>query len=77
MSRRTKWIIAFLGVTALGIGMEIYAAADGKDETPTWTELVIEHINWEVTAVIVGGLILWLPLHWGVRYLRKHKKESK
>lgn len=71
--RATRWRTAFLGLTALVIGMEVAAAADGDDQTDPWTDLVVRHVPAEVTGLAIGGLSLWLVIHFGVRYLRKHR----
>jgi len=33
----------------------------------------VSYVPWEVAAAAVGALLLWLPLHWGVRYWRRHR----
>ena len=73
MSRRTAWRAVFLGLTALVLGMEVWASVDGDPETDPWTDLIVQYIPGEVTAVLIGGLALWLPVHFGLRYWRRHK----
>lgn len=73
MSRRGWWVAGFLAATGLAVGMELWAAVDGDPDTVTWTELVVSYVPWEVAAAAVGALLLWLPLHWGVRYWRRHR----
>jgi len=63
----------FLGLTALVLGMEVWASVDGDPETDPWTDLIVQYIPGEVTAVLIGGLALWLPVHFGLRYWRRHK----
>lgn len=74
MSRRTAWRAVFLGLTAVVLGMEVWASADGDPETDPWTDLIVQYIPGEVTAVLIGGLALWLPVHFGLRYGRRHRK---
>ena len=74
MSRRTAWRVVFLGLTALVLGMEVWASADGDPETDPWTDLIVQYIPGEVTAVLIGGLMFWLPVHFGLRYWRRHRK---
>ena len=73
MSRRTAWRAVFLGLTALVLGMEVWASADGDPETDPWTDMIVQYIPGEVTAVLIGGLALWLPVHFGLRYWRQHR----
>lgn len=69
----TRWRTAFLTATAAVIGMEVWASADGSDQTDPWTDLIVRHIPAEVTGLAIAGLAGWLALHFGVRYWRKHK----
>ena len=73
MSKRLGWILDFLGVTTAALAMEIGAAIKDSEDTPTWTDLIIEHIHWEVFAVIYGGFVIWAGLHFGVRYVAKYR----
>lgn len=73
MSNKLKWIAAFLGVTVLALGMEVTAAVVGSDDMPTWTQLIVTYVNWEVFAFIWGGLAIWGTAHFGVRYWRKEQ----
>ena len=77
MSRRRKvWIIGFLALTAFALGAELWASFDSDPETDPWTDLIVRYIPWEVTAVLLGALILWLPLHLGWRYWRRRERSS-
>jgi hypothetical protein len=73
VSPATRWRIAFLGLTALVIGMELFAACDGSATTAPWTTLVVGHVPGEVTATAIGALVLWVPIHFWVAYRRKRK----
>jgi len=73
---RNLWRAGFLVVTALAVGMELWAAFDGNPSTDPWTDLITTYIPWEITAVLIGGLAFWLPLHFGVRYWRRRKDTS-
>ena len=66
-----RWRIAFLGLTTLVVGMEIWASVDGDPQTDPWTDLIVEYIPLEVTALAIGGLSLWLVVHFWRRYKRK------
>jgi len=72
--KRKLWVISFLLITAATLGMECWAAWDGDADTVPWTELIVSYVSPEVAAAVFGALILWLPLHFGVRYLRKRRK---
>ena len=63
--------VSFLATTAGVLGWEIFASWDGDAETSPWTDLIVTYIPGEVTAAILGSLIVWLPVHFGLRYWRK------
>jgi hypothetical protein len=71
MTKRTMWRVGFLGVTGLAIAAEIYSVVDGSDDTEPWTDLITKYIPGEVTGAAIGGLALWLAIHFGIRYWRK------
>lgn len=71
MSRRNWWRVAFLGLTALVIGMEFWAAWDGNEDTDPWTDLIVAYVPDEVFALVFTGLVGWLVVHFGRRYWRK------
>jgi len=62
----------FLGLTALVLGMEVFASFDGNPDTRPWTEEIVDFVPGEVAAVGIGGLSLWLIVHFARRYYRKH-----
>lgn len=68
--------IAFLGATAAVLGWEIFASWDGDPATSPWTDLIVTYVPGEVTAVLLGGLIAWLPVHFGIRYWRKSRQRG-
>lgn len=68
---RNIWIIGFLGITGVALGSEMWASFDGDPGTVPWTELIVEYVPGEVAAVLIGGLMVWLPVHFGLRYWRK------
>lgn len=74
---RNLWRAGFLGVTVLAVVLELVAAFDGSDATDPWTDLIVTYIPWEITAVLIGGLAFWLPLHFGVRYWRRRRKDPR
>lgn len=63
--------VGFLGATAVVLGWELFASWDGDTGTSPWTDLIVTYVPGEVTAVILGGLIAWLPVHFGLRYYRQ------
>ena len=73
VSRRAWWTVVFLGVTAVAVGMELWASFDGDASTDPWTDLIVRYVPGEVTALLIGGLCLWLIVHFGLRYWRRHK----
>lgn len=76
MSRRHAWRWGFLGVTVVAIALELVAAFDGSPQTEPWTDLIVTHVPGEVTALAIGALALWLPVHFGLRYWRKRKGDK-
>ena len=76
MDKRKAWRTVFLGVTALAVGMELFAAFDGDGETDPWTDMIVAYIPGEVTALAIAGLSGWLAVHFGIRYWRKHKSRN-
>lgn len=76
MSPRNRWRWAFLGLTAVVLVMEGVAAWDRSDETDPWTDLLVEYVPGEVIFAAIGALILWLPVHFGIRIYRKHKAQK-
>lgn len=73
MNRKHAFRWAFLTVTAAAIGLELWASFDSSPATEPWTDLIVTYVPGEVTAVAIGGLSLWLVVHFGRRYLRKHR----
>jgi hypothetical protein len=65
--------IGFLGVTAVALGWELVASFDGDPQTSPWTDLIVTYVPGEVTAALIGALVLWLPVHFGLRYYRKNR----
>lgn len=80
MSRRAWWIAGFLGVTVAAIVAELWASFDGSASTTPWTDLVVEYVPGEVTLAVLGALLVWLPVHFFVRYRRRasgRRRESR
>lgn len=75
--RGGKKSVGFLVVTVLVLSWEVHASRDGDPSTCTWTELIVTYIPGEVTAVLIGGLLAWLPVHFGIRYWRKGKSSNR
>lgn len=70
------WRWAFLGLTGLVLGMELWAGFDKDDRTEPWTDMIVQYVPGEVTALAIAGLFGWLAVHFGRRYWRKHKQEK-
>lgn len=68
--------IGFLAATAAVLGWEIFASWDGDPGTSPWTDLIVTYIPGEITAVLIGGLVMWLPVHFGLRYWRKSQDQQ-
>jgi hypothetical protein len=72
---RTGWRVVFLGVTAVAVVLELVAALDGSPDTEPWTVLIVDHVPFEWAAAGFGALMLWLAVHFTVRYVRKRSTE--
>ena len=68
--RRKAWIISFLTLTGITVGMELYAAFSGDKDAVPWTDLLVNLPGW---IVIPAALILaaWLRGHFIDAYRRK------
>lgn len=73
MTQRGWWRVSFLGLTALVLGMEVFASVDGNPETEPWTDLLVSYVPGEFTFAAIGALVLWLPVHFGLRYWRRSR----
>lgn len=71
MSKRTVWRLAFLGMTATVVGLELVASFDNDVDTRPWTQEIVDHVPGEVAAAAIGALVCWLPVHFGIRYWKK------
>lgn len=76
MSRTALWRWVFLSLTGVVVVMEVIAGTDKSTTTRPWTVEIVEHVPVEIAAPIIGALLFWIPVHFGVRYLRKHRAES-
>jgi hypothetical protein len=72
MSKRAAWVTAFLAVTALAVGGELWAAFDNSPNTVPWTELLTD-LPWWVTMPAALLLAVWLPLHLIYWYRQRRK----
>lgn len=71
---RRVWIAGFLGGTALLLVAECWASWDADPGTVPWTDLITTHVPGEVTAAAIGALVVWLPLHFAIRYRRRARR---
>lgn len=69
--KRKLWPWVFLGLTSVVVGLEVFASTDGNEDTVPWTDYIVAHIPEEVTFAAIGGLSLWLVVHFWRRYRRK------
>jgi hypothetical protein len=73
ISKKSKWTIAFLGVTALAIIMELISAFDKNPDTTPWTMLIVDNIPWFVALPAIGLFATWLVSH----FLKYYKEKIK
>lgn len=74
MNSKNKWNFTFLGLTALVLGMEVFAAFDGNRDTQPWTYLIVNNISPWITFPAIIGIATWLIFHFKKFY--KIKKNS-
>lgn len=75
MTRRGKGFTAtFLIITGLALVTEVLFAFDGNSDTHPWTDLIVSYVPWELATAVFGALLLWVPIHFYVRYKRKRKR---
>ncbi len=75
MTRRTAWGVGFLGITAVAVGAEVFAAFDGNDNTVPWTGYLTQ-LPWWVTIPLAVVLGVWLPTHFVMEYRAKNRDEK-
>jgi len=68
--------VGFLGATAAVLGWELFASWDDDMGTSPWTDMIVTYIPGEVTAAILGGLLVWLPVHFGLRYYQRSRDRN-
>ena len=71
MSGKHAFRWAFLAVTAVAIGAELWASFDSSPATEPWTDLITDHLPGWVTGSAIAVLVFWLPAHFWLRYKRK------
>jgi hypothetical protein len=70
---RRIWPFAFLGLTAVMVVAEVWAAADGSPNTVPWTDYLMRFVPEEAVYALIGALVLWLPFHFWRRYRRRQQ----
>lgn len=70
-----QWSVAFLGVTAIAVAMELIAALDGNGETVPWTQYITTYIPQGVFWPVVGLFFTWFTYHFYTKYQEKGKKK--
>lgn len=76
MSRKATFVTVFLTVTALALGLELWASFDSSPDTVPWTDLLTEYVPMEAVFAAIGALILWLPIHFWRRYQRRQQTKE-
>jgi hypothetical protein len=69
---RTIATTAFLSLTALTVGTEVFFAFDASPNTLPWTQIIAQHVPWPVTALAIFALIVWLPGHFIAAYRERN-----
>jgi hypothetical protein len=71
--KRAVFTVAFLAVTAVALVMECWASWDGNAGTIPWTYLIVRYVPGEVFAFGFGGLVVWLTVHFALRYAHRRR----
>lgn len=61
------WVLTFMTMTVLTIGMELFAGLEKGWDLPAWTDLLTDNLPGELVLALTGALIVWLPVHFWVR----------
>ena len=64
------WAIGFLGITALAVFLELFAAFDGNPNTLPWTDFIVTYIPVWIGLPIVILFAIWLIAHFIKNYHR-------
>jgi hypothetical protein len=70
------WITVFLAVTGVALVMECWASWDGDPSTTPWTDLIVTYVPGELTLAVIAGLVVWVPVHFWLRYRRKARQTT-
>lgn len=60
---KKMWGFGFLGITAVAIALEVFAATDNNANTIPWTSYIVNYVPYEITFLVIGGLATWLIVH--------------
>lgn len=72
MLTRRQWAkVGMVVVSLLWLMWELWAANDGNTDTTPLTVVVVEGVPWWVTMPVIAVLVVWLPIHFWVRYQRR------
>jgi hypothetical protein len=73
MTRKTVLSIAFLSITGVAVGMEVWFAVDHDSATVPWTNLLATYVPAPITFAAIALLLSWLPGHMIEAYARRGK----
>ncbi len=68
MPKRALWVTVFLTVTAVAVGMELWASVHHSPDAPTWTALTVRFVPQALATAAVIALVGWLPGHFQHAY---------
>ncbi len=74
MTRKTRFSIAFLSITAMTVGWELVAVANPKDDLEPWTYLIVDHVPAAIAMAVIAILVSWLPGHFMHEYSHRRGK---
>ena len=73
---KTHWRIAFWLMTALTVGMEVWAANDHNPVTETWTEALTHYLPAPILLAVVAWFATWLVQHFRDSTRKKAEREQ-
>lgn len=73
MTRRTAWIVGFLGGFLAWVAAELWAAYDHSSNTVPLTNIIVEHVPMWAGFPLIVAFSIWLTTHFWI-YWRKRPK---
>lgn len=73
---KTAWRVAFWLMTALTVGMEVWAANDRNPVTETWTEALTNYVPAPILLAVTAWFATWLVDHFRDSTRKKAERDA-